>query len=447
MRASWEKARSRRLRYFNAAQPSDSHNEPSARHGPHHAVRLLRERKDYPMADSTAPARIDEPINPKPDAPAPPGPVLELIEGTGVRINGGNPCDVQVHDPETYRRILARGSRGFGEAYMDGLWDCPQLDAMFTSLLRADIEGRIGVLRRRVGSLLRAGMSGAARRLLNRQSKRRAYQVGERHYDLGNDLFEAMLDPTLSYSCGYWAHARNLEQAQRDKLDMICRKLELRPGEHLLDIGCGWGGLARHAAEHYAVKVFGITVSRQQLALARARCANLPVTLALMDYRELEGRYDKIASVGMFEHVGPKNYRVFFDTVCRLLKDQGLFLLHTIGTTTPGGGGSDPWMDRYIFPNGALPSAKQIAAAVESKLLIRDWHEFGADYDRTLMAWWYNFSRAWPALRDRYGPRFYRMWKYYLHVSAAGFRAGQTQLWQIMLTHPGARLAYRSIRP
>ena len=193
------------------------------------------------MANSAAPVRIDEPLTPKPETAAAPRPLLKLIDGTGVRINGGDPSDIQVHDPETYRRILARGSLGFGEAYMDGLWDCEQLDAMFTRLLQAGIEGRIDVLRRRVGALLRAGVRGAAHYLLNRQSKLRADQIGERHYDLGNDLFEAMLDPTLSYSCGYWAHARDLGQAQHDKLDMICRKLDLRPGEHLLDIGCGWG--------------------------------------------------------------------------------------------------------------------------------------------------------------------------------------------------------------
>jgi cyclopropane-fatty-acyl-phospholipid synthase len=362
-----------------------------------------------------------------------------------VRFNGNRPHDIQVRDAETYRRILTRGSLGFGEAYMDGLWECQQLDSMLTALLRADVNERIRSLPR-LRLLFGAAASIAANRLVNRQSQPRAFTVGEQHYDIGNDVFEAMLDPTLSYSCGYWARAHDLNQAQQDKLDMICRKLALKPGERLLDIGCGWGGLARHAAENYGVQVFGITVSRQQLELARQRCAGLPVTLELMDYRDLQGRFDKIASVGMFEHVGPKNYRSFFALARQLLADDGLLLLHTIGDSATNAM-TDPWIDKYIFPNGRLPSAQQIAAAVEPDLVIRDWHDFGFDYDRTLMAWWKNFNRAWPTLERDYSQRFYRMWKYYLHACAASFRAGQTQLWQIVLTQRGGCPGYRSTRP
>jgi cyclopropane-fatty-acyl-phospholipid synthase len=377
---------------------------------------------------------------------SPPRLLEELIESTGVRFNGNSPRDIQVRDARAYRRILTSGSLGFGEAYMDGLWECQQLDTMLTELLRADINSKIRALPR-LRLFFGVAIAFAASRLTNSQSQRRAFMVGEHHYDIGNDVFQAMLDPTLSYSCGYWARARDLDQAQLDKLDMICGKLELRPGERLLDVGCGWGGLARHAAQNYGVEVFGITVSQQQLALARERCAGLPVRLELMDYRELHGtRFDKIASVGMFEHVGPKNYRSFFDILRRLLADDGLLLLHTIGDSATSDL-TDPWVNKYIFPNGKLPSAQQIAAAIEPELLIRDWHEFGADYDRTLMAWWDNFNRAWPSLRDRYSQRFYRMWKYYLHACAASFRAGQTQLWQIVLTRRGERPGYRALRP
>lgn len=377
---------------------------------------------------------------------AAPPPLLEqLLEGTGVRFNGGGACDIQVHDPETYRRIMASGSLGFGEAYMDGLWDCQSLDSMLTELLRADINQKIRSLPR-LRLLANVAINLAAHRWINGQSQRRAFTVAERHYDIGNDIFKAMLDPTLSYSCAYWAHAPTLQQAQRDKLDMICRKLELKPGERLLDIGCGWGGMARHAAEHYGAEVFGITVSREQLDLARQRCAGYPVTLELMDYRDLTGSFDKIVSVGMFEHVGPKNYADFFAIVQRLLAHDGLTLLHTIGDSMTDAM-TDPWIDKYIFPNGKLPSAQQIAAAIEPGLVIRDWHEFGADYDRTLMAWWDNFNRNWPGLRDRYGPRFYRMWKFYLHACAASFRSGQAQLWQIVLTRRGEQSNYRSFRP
>jgi cyclopropane-fatty-acyl-phospholipid synthase len=229
------------------------------------------------------------------------------------------------------------------------------------------------------------------------------------------------------------------------KLDLICRKLQLRPGEKLLEIGCGWGGLARHAAQHYGVEVVGITVSREQQSLARERCAGLPVDIRLMDYRDLEGKFDKLVSVGMFEHVGPKNYPAYFDAAFRLMEDDGLFLLHTIGIDETSST-TDPWIDKYIFPNGKLPSAAEIAAALDGRFLIEDWHNFGQDYDRTLMAWWERFDAAWPNLEARYGQRFYRMWKYYLLCCAGFFRSRQGQLWQLVLSKRGRREVYRSVR-
>lgn len=369
-----------------------------------------------------------------------PAVLRELAAEAGVRFNGDSPWDIQVRDDELYHRILTKGSLGFGEAYMDGLWDSHAMDELFCRLLSADIESKLtGAVRfRLLGHILR-------HRFINLQSRKRAFQVGEQHYDIGNDVFEAMLDPTMSYSCGYWRDADDLEQAQLAKLDMICRKLELEPGERLLDIGCGWGGLAHHAAEHYGVEVVGVTVSREQRNLAEARCSGLPVGIELRDYRELSGRFDKIVSVGMFEHVGPKNYPAYFDTVRQLLEDDGLFLLHTIGIleTTPH---NDPWIDRYIFPNGKLPSAAEIAETLNGRFLIEDWHNFGQDYDRTLMAWWERFDAAWPRLARRYDTRFYRMWKYYLMCCAGFFRSRHGQLWQLVLSKPGRRQVYRSVR-
>ena len=236
-----------------------------------------------------------------------------------------------------------------------------------------------------------------------------------------------------------------MEQAQFNKLDMICHKLELKPGERVLDIGCGWGGLARHAAQYYGVEVIGITVSKEQQKLARERCLGLPVTIELMDYRNLTGTFDKIVSVGMFEHVGSKNYPAYFDTANRLLRDQGLFLLHTIGRHRTAAT-VDSWIDKYIFPNGKIPSAKEIASVVEDRFLIEDWHNFGQDYDLTLMAWWHNFDRAWPRLASKYSQRFYRMWKYYLLSCAGFFRSRQGQLWQVVLSKRTRREVYRSIR-
>lgn len=366
---------------------------------------------------------------------------LQALAGcAGFQFNGDNPWDIRVADPRLYRRILMEGSLGFGEAYVEGWWDCEHLDQLFHRLLSADVDRRIDSWSklRFLGEVLRHA-------LFNLQSNRRAFLVGERHYDIGNDVFATMLDPTMSYSCGYWHQAATLDEAQRNKLDLICRKLDLHPGERLLDIGCGWGGLARFAAENYGVEVLGITVAKEQQKLARERCAGLPVMIELMDYRDLAGQFDKVVSVGMFEHVGPKNYKSFFEIVERLLTAQGLFLLHTIGNhqTTRK---LDPWIDKYVFPNGRLPSVTEISNAVEGRFLLEDWHNFGADYDRTLMAWRDNFKRGWPSLKDKYGERFYRMWTYYLMSCAGYFRSRQGQLWQLVLSKRGRSAVYRAVR-
>lgn len=373
-------------------------------------------------------------------APVPPAIVAEIFSYADVIFNGTRPWDIRVHDQDVYRRILNKGSLGFGDAYVDGLWDSERLDETIERLLSAEVESKV------VGwARIRMIAENLRHRLFNLQSYTRAFQVGERHYDIGNDVFEAMLDSSMSYSCGFWQHADDLETAQHDKLDMICRKLELKPGERLLEIGCGWGGLARHAAAKYGVKVVGVTVSKEQKKLAEERCNGLPVDIRLMDYRELQGRFDKIVSVGMFEHVGPKNYPVYFQKVNQLLGDDGLFLLHTIGhhrTTVC----TDPWIDRYIFPNGKVPSAAQITSNLEQRFIVEDWHNFGQDYDRTLMAWWENFERAWPKLQGKYNQNFYRMWKYYLMCCAGYFRSRQGQLWQIVLSKRTRRTVYRSMR-
>ncbi|MCF7990619.1 MAG: cyclopropane fatty acyl phospholipid synthase [Thiohalocapsa sp.] len=371
--------------------------------------------------------------------------LAQLIEPADVRLDSdARPWDIRVLDDSLYDRVIRDGSLGLGEAYMDGAWDSEQLDETFTRLLRADLDQALhGVAR------LRFALAWLQEHLLNRQSKARAFRVGEQHYDIGNDVYEAMLDPGMSYSCGYWADARDLDQAQQAKLALTCRKLDLTPGQRLIDIGCGWGSISRYAAEHHGVDVLGITVSREQQRLAQQRCAGLPVEIRLCDYRDLEdghsGEADRIVSIGMFEHVGVKNYGEYFRVASRLLRDDGLFLLHTIGNTrtVPT---SDAWIDKYIFPNGKIPSAREITAAIEPYFVLEDWHNFGLDYDRTLMAWWHNFDRAWPMLRGRYDERFYRMWKYYLHCTAAFFRARQGQLWQLVLSKRPRNRPYRSVR-
>ena len=370
----------------------------------------------------------------------PPAPLARLVALADVRFNGDRPWDIQVRDPVLYDQVLRRGSLGFGESYLDGDWESDRLDETFDRLLRADLDRKVT----RFGRLRFLGLY--LRNLLtNRQSRRRAFQVGEHHYDIGNDVYAAMLDPLMIYSCGYWKEATTLAEAQVAKLRLIGDKLALSPGESLLDIGCGWGGLARYMVDHYGVSVTGITISREQASLAQARCAGLPVDIRLMDYRELAGRFDKVVSVGMFEHVGPRNYDAFFATANRLMAPAGLFLLHTIGNCDTVHA-TDAWIDKYIFPNGHIPSARQIAAAVEPWFIIEDWHNFGQDYDTTLMAWWRNFDAAWPGLAPRYGERFYRMFKYYLHACAGYFRSRQGQLWQLVLSRRGRRALYRAPR-
>lgn len=364
--------------------------------------------------------------------------ITALLAEAGIEVGGDRPWDMRMHHPQAAERILARGSLGLGESYMEGWWDCDRVDQFIARVLMARLDEKVGT-----AALM---VHGLRARLFNLQNLRRTWQVGEVHYDLGNDFFEAMLDSSMAYTCGYWARADNLADAQRAKLDLVCRKLGLEPGMRLLDIGCGWGSLMRYAAEHYGVECVGLTISREQAEFGQARCSGLPVSFRLQDYRQFNRggseRFDRIASVGMFEHVGAKNHVAFFEMARRSLKEEGLFLLHTIGKNvrrTP----TDPWIDRYIFPNGDLPALGQIADAAEDCFIVEDVHNFGADYDRTLMAWHARFEAAWPQFAERHGQRFYRMWRYYLLACAGTFRARSNQLWQIVLSPSGVSGGYR----
>ena len=364
--------------------------------------------------------------------------VEEMLAEAGVAINGPRAWDIRVHNPALFKRILQEGSLGFGESYMDGWWECERLDMLFTRILQAGVDER---LPKSLSDIARIAYA----RLFNRQSRKRAWQVGKEHYDIGNDLFRAMLDPYMQYSCGYWKEAQTLEQAQQAKLRMICEKLQLKPGMTLLDIGCGWGGLAQFAAQNYGVTVHGVTISAEQQKLAQARCAGLDVEILLQDYRDLDRQFDRIVSVGMFEHVGPKNYDTYFSVAARNLKPDGLFLLHTIGSNQTDLN-VDAWIDKYIFPNGCLPSVRHIAEASEGRFVMEDWHNFGADYDRTLMAWLENFKRAWPDLMGGYSERFERMFTYYLNACAGAFRSRNIQLWQVLFSPAGVEGGVRVYR-
>lgn len=351
-----------------------------------------------------------------------------LLDGAGIRINGSRPWDMRLNRQDVLERVAALGSLGLGEAYMDGDWDAEQLDEFFFRVLRARLDREVKPLR-----LLLPGLRA---RFFNLQNVRRAWRVGEAHYDLGNDFYQAMLGRSMAYSCGYWKSAATLEEAQDAKLDLICRKLDLRPGMRLLDIGCGWGSLMVHAARHYGAKCVGITISKEQAAFVRERHRGLPIEVRLIDYRSLHGRYERIASVGMFEHVGHRNHRAFMRKARQCLASDGIFLLHTIGKNERGNP-SDPWMEKYIFPNGEVPSLGQIGDAIDGLFVAEDMHNFGADYDKTLMAWHSNFDAAWLRFAIRMGERFHRMWRYYLLSCAGAFRARDMQVWQWTLTGQG----------
>ncbi|HUX13865.1 MAG TPA: cyclopropane fatty acyl phospholipid synthase [Spirochaetia bacterium] len=364
--------------------------------------------------------------------------IRELLSTVDIRVGDNRAWEIQVTDPRFFERVLAEGSLGIGEAFMDGWWDCASIDEMISRVLAGDLRTRV---RRSVRVLLLA----ARARLTNRQKIARAFNIGTRHYDLGNELYAATLDRGLNYSCGYWKQASTLDAAQEAKLDLVCRKIGLEPGMRVLDIGCGWGGFAAHAAEKYGAEVVGVTVSQEQAEFARNRCAKLPVEVRMQDYRSVDERFDRIVSIGMVEHVGYRNYRTFMETASRCLAADGLFLLHTIGSNVSVHS-TDPWLDRYIFPDGMLPSVRQLAAASEGLFRIEDLHNFGPDYDRTLMAWAENFTRNWDSLKRRYDDRFYRMWTYYLLSSAGSFRSHENQLWQIVYSPIASMRSYVSVR-
>ena len=363
-----------------------------------------------------------------------------LLEHAGITVNGPDPWDIHVKDDRWYARVWQEKRLGLGESYMDGWWDCERLDEVVCRLLGSDFEeGVKGNLRYLLRSL--PGV------FFNFQSKARARMIAEHHYDLGNDLFMSFLDPFNQYSCGYFEGTDELSRAQQNKMALIAEKLDLAADDRVLDIGCGWGGFARYVAERYGCTVTAVNISQEQLHYARDFCRGLPVTFLDCDYRSVDGQFDKIASVGMFEHVGSKNYRTFLEVVRRCLTEAGIFVLHCVGSNVSGRGGCDPWTTKYIFPNSMLPSVAQISEAAEGLFVIEDWHNLGPHYDKTLMAWNANFQVAWPRLSGKYDQRFKRMWEYYLLSCAGAFRARDIQLWQVVMTGHGTGVAQPRCRP
>ena len=369
--------------------------------------------------------------------------IIDLLGHADIEINGSKPYDLQIHNDQFYERVLRDGTLGLGESYMDGWWDCTALEQFFARIFCAEIDKKI---KYDVKVMAKLFFRKTLYMLHNPQNRKRAYIVGQQHYDIGNDLYSRMLDPTMSYTCAYWKDTTSLEQAQHNKLDLICKKLQLKPGMRLLDIGCGFGGMARYAAQNYQVEVVGLTISKEQQALGMEQCKGLPIELRLQDYRQVKEKFDRVVSIGMFEHVGPKNYRTYMQVAADVLKDpDGIFLLHTIGANFSSFE-ADPWINKYIFPNGVIPSISQIAGSTEGLFVMEDWHNFGFDYYKTLMAWHKNFNEHYPEIKAQYDERFFRMWNYYLLSCAGAFYARDLQLWQITLSKKGISGGYQAPR-
>lgn len=360
----------------------------------------------------------------------------------GKPIDGTNATDAVVQriktgDRAVHRRIERDGIFGLGETYMQGDWSAAQLDNVLYAAFTAPLAPRSAVGR------LRWLVTIMEQYLFNRQAGQRAFEIGMEHYDLGNHLFRAMLDDTMTYTCGMWDNASTLHDAQEAKLELICRKLGLRPGLHVLDIGCGWGNFARYAAERFGVKVTGITVSQQQADMARQRCHGLPVEIRYQDYRELNETFDRIVSIEMIEAVGRRNLAAFYRVVDRCLKHDGTFVLQAISGDTFSRTSHRPmdefalWLLKYIFPNGYLPKQHELVAPRDTSLLIEGWQSFGSDYDRTLQAWAANFNAAWDELQHQYDDLFRRRWNFYLHGCMAAFRSRSIDVYQIVYTKGG----------
>lgn len=363
--------------------------------------------------------------------------ITDQLGRADIKINGNRPWDITIRNPELFGRVARQGTLGAGESYMEGWWDCERLDEMFYKAIKAQLEHNFSD----------SGISALALKLyqslFNLQNRTRAFEVGKKHYDFDNALFEWMLGPSMNYSCGYWRNASDLDSAQNAKMELICRKLRLKPGMTVLDIGCGWGALAAYMKEHYEVEVTGISISEEQIRYARDKWP--AINFLLEDYRSLEGKFDRIVSVGMFEHVGYKNYDEFMRTAHRLLKSDGLFLLHTIGANRQRKG-TDPWIDKYIFPNGMLPSQENMVKAFAPYFIMEDWHNFGADYDKTLMAWSKRFEQGCDENKFAHTEEMRRMFRFYLLSCAAAFRARDIQLWQLVLSPQGVPGGYLDAR-
>lgn len=373
--------------------------------------------------------------------------VRKILDESDIEVNGPSPCDIQIHDTRFYNRLMSEGSLGLGESYMDGWWEVKDLEEFLYRIL-------VWRHKRFNSPMLRwARMWFDVKRFLfNLQTPLRSKEVIDVHYDLPPDLYQDMLGETMAYSCAYWKDANSLDQAQRNKLDLICRKLELQPSDRVLDLGCGFGSFSRFAAENYGCSIVAVTLSANQAAYAREFCKDFPVDIHVTDYRNVDqysdGRkFNKVASIAMFEAIGRKNFRSHMEIIDKVLPESGIWLLHTIGDNICS---SDPWLEKYIFPNGELPTVGQISKSVLGLFDMEDFHNFGLDYQRTLAEWEVNFRKRWEGIRERnvklYTERFFRMWIYYLNCCQAAFRSRNMLLWQLVMSKAYFSQGYQSVR-
>jgi cyclopropane-fatty-acyl-phospholipid synthase len=364
--------------------------------------------------------------------------VTNLFSRAGITIGGNKHWDIRVNNDRFYPSTL-RGSLGFGESYMKGDWEVESIDALFRRIIRMDIPRSSLVTLNRLYLDIKS-------RLTNLQTRIGSLAIAETHYDLDHRLYELFLGPYNQYTCCFFNQAQSLEEAEVEKLELICNKLDLHEGDRVLDIGCGWGGFAKYAAETRGCRVTGVSISKEQIAYARQYTQGLPVEIIDCDYRDLPGRlssgyFDKAVIIGMIEHVGHKNYRKLVNIVHQLLKDDGMFLLHTIGnceqTTVV-----DPWIEKYIFRNSMAPAMSQLGNAFEGLFAVQAWENYGHYYAPTLAAWQERFEANWPQIaaietERRFDEKFRRMFNYYLLSCKAGFETEQLNLWHIVMTKQG----------
>lgn len=359
--------------------------------------------------------------------------ISNLLEKMDIQVGGNRAWDIQIHSPDFARRVMTMGGLGLGDSYIEGDWDANSVDSFINHILRARLDKEIKSFGMSISSL--------KSRFHSLAKGQKPWKFQDVLRNLPNEFFEAILGTNMSFTSGYWAAgAKTLEEAQQARRDMTCKKLNLKQGMRLLDAGSGWGGFSAFAAEHYGVECVCISSFKGQHEWASQHYAHLPIEFVQNESLMLDGMFDCIVSIDRFEHLPQKNYRVYLEMGDRILEEDGLLLLQSTGKNERRLNGKH-WFDTHILQNNSLPTIAQIAGATNGLFVMEDMHNFGSDYDKTLMAWYQNFEAAWPALQKQYkfDEKLYRTWKYYLLSSAGAYRANDLQQWQCIFSKQHAR--------